>query len=330
LFAPAGRSPLHVVPTRGGERRQVTTLDTAGGEVQHADPSFLPDGRHFLYLSYGSVAGGALDPNGVFVGSLDGSTPARLLLAGATQASYASGHLLFVMGGTLLAQPFDTERLALHGNPSPLVEDVRLSAAGATGAAAGYSVSENGVLAYQAALRTQSHPVWFDREGERGAALAAPADYGDMALSPDGARFAVSVVDATRATRDLWLYDTDGGPGQRLTADPGDEFAPVWSPDGTQLLFSAARGGLVDLYLNDLALAVDPEPLEVDTLGQGRFATDWSRDNRFFMYIAGGRAIAASDLWVAPVESPRQARPLLDSPFVETHGRVAPAGDWGV
>jgi Tol biopolymer transport system component len=136
------------------------------------------------------------------------------------------------------------------------------------------------------------------------------------------------VADPARSTRDLWLYETHGGPGQRLTTEPEDEFAPVWSPDGTRVLFSAARKGLVNLYVTDLSIPADPSPLDVDTLGQGRFATDWSRDNRFFLYIAGGRAIATSDLWVAPVASPRQARPLMNSRFVETHGRVAPTGGW--
>jgi Tol biopolymer transport system component len=137
LFTPAGRSPLYVVPASGGTSRQITTLDTANGEVQHSYPSFLPDGRHFLYFSYGSLTAGALAPRGVFVGSLDGSEPARQLLAGVTQARFASSHLLFVQGGTLMAQPFDPERLALRGRPVALVEDVKLSTAGATGAAAG-------------------------------------------------------------------------------------------------------------------------------------------------------------------------------------------------
>lgn len=63
--------------------------------------------------------------------------------------------------------------------------------------------------------------------------------------------------------------------------------------------------------VNELRLAVDPSPFHVDTLGQGRLATDWSRDDRFFVYVGGGRAIATSDLWVAPVASPEEARPML-------------------
>jgi Tol biopolymer transport system component len=330
LFTPAGRRPLYVVSASGGAPVQVTMLDSASGEVQHTDPSFLPDGRHFLYLSHGSRTGGALDPRGAFVASLDGSTPPRLLLAGVSQARYASGHLLFVLRGTLMAQRFDTDRLALSGSPFPLVEDVRLSAAGATGAAAGYSVSDNGVLAYQAAVRTQSRPVWFDRFGSPAAAIAGAADYGDLALSPDGSRVALSVVDPARSTWDLWLYDSNGGPGQRITSQPLDEFAPVWSPDGRRLLYSAFINGFVDLYISDLGVAGDPVRLATDTLGQGRFATDWSRDDRFFVYIAGGRAIATSDLWVAPVADPAEARALMNSPFIETHARVAPTGDWFV
>jgi Tol biopolymer transport system component len=330
LFAPARSSPLYVVPASGGAATPATRLDPASGEVQHGYPAFLPDGRHFLYFSIGSLSGGVLDPGGVYLGSLDAAEPARLLLPGATQARYANGHVLFVQNGTLMAQPFEIKSMELRGTPLPLVEDVKLSTAGATGATAAFSVSDNGVLAYQAALRTESRPVSFDRAGRQLAALAAPADYSEVALSPDGARLAVSVSDPARSTRDLWLYDMDGGRGQRLTFDPGDEFAPAWSPDGTRLLFSSVTKGLVNLHIKDVNNASDPLPLEVDNLGLGRYAADWSRDGRYIMYIGGGRAIARSDLWVAPLASPREARALLDSTFVETHGRFAPRGRWFV
>ena len=328
LFAPASRSPLYAVPASGGPPAQITTLDTASGEVQHSEPEFLPDGRHFLFVSYGTLTGGALDVRGVFVGSLDASTPPRLLVAGATQGRYANGHLLVVQGGTLMAQPFDLTALALGGAPQPLAEDVRLSTAGATGAAAGFSASDTGVLAYQAALRTESRPILFDRAGTALAELAPPADYGDVALSPDGSSLAVSVLDPARSTRDLWLYDTEGGSGQRLTSDPDDEFAPVWSPDGTRLLFSGRRNGLVDLFIKDMRSAADPMRFDADTVGQGRFATDWSRDGRFLMYIGGGRAIARSHLWVAPAGSSGQGRALLEAAFIQTHGHLGPSGDW--
>ena len=330
LFSPAPSSPLHVVPASGGQPVAATRLDTASGEAQHGYPAFLPDGRHFLYFSMGSVSGGALDPRGVYLGSLDDDGKARLLLTGATQARYANGHLLFVQNGTLTAQPFDTERMELHGAPFPMVEDLKLFTGGATGATAVFSVSDNGVLVYQAALRTESRLVAFDRAGTELGRVTAPADYADVALSPDGDRVAVSMRDPAGSTRDLWMYDVHGGRGQRLTFGPNDEFAPVWSPDGTRLLFSSMTRSGVDLHIKDVNSAGDPVRLEVDTLGFGRFAADWSRDGRHIMYIGGGRAIARSDLWVAPVASARSARALLESAFVETHGRFAPGGRWFV
>jgi Tol biopolymer transport system component len=160
------------------------------------------------------------------------------------------------------------------------------------------------------------------------AALAAAGDYGEVALSPDGRRFATSVTDPARSTRDLWMYDVEGGRGQRLTFDPGDEFAPQWSPDGGRMLFSALSKSLVSLFIKDMRTTGDPVPLDVDNLGLGRYAADWSRDGRYIVYVGGGRAISRSDLWVAPMAAPREARALLDSPFVETHGRIAPGGWW--
>jgi serine/threonine protein kinase len=328
LFAPAPTSPLYIVPASGGVPAPATSLDTASGEVQHGSPAFLPDGRHFLYSSVGSLTGGVLEQRGIYLGSLDAAEPPRLLLPGTTQARYASRHILFVQNGTLMAQPFDVQSRELRGAPLPLVEDVKLATAGATGPTAAFSVSDDGVLAYQAAVRTESRPVVFDRRGRQLAALAAPADYSEVALSPDGLRLAVSITDPARSTRDLWLYDVNGGRGQRITFDPGDEFAPVWSPDGARLLFSSLTKSLVNLHIKDVMTASNPVPIEVDALGLGRFAADWSRDGHNIMYIGGGRAISRSDLWVAPVATPREARALLDSPFVETHGRFAPDGGW--
>jgi Tol biopolymer transport system component len=326
LLALAPSSPLHVVPASGGVPAPVTSLDTANGEVQHGHPAFLPDGRHFLYFSVGSLSG-VLDPRGVHLGSLDSAETAKLLLPGATQARYAGRHILFIQNGRLMAQAFDVGSLSLRGAAMPLVEDVKLDTVGATGLTAAFSVSDD-VLAYQSAVRTESQPVVFDRMGRQLVALAAPGDYGDVALSPDGMRLVVSMTDPARSTSDLWLYDVDTSRGQRISFDPGDEFAPVWSPDGVRLLYSSLAKSLVTLHIKEMTKASEPMPFEVDNLGLGRFAADWSRDGRHVMYIGGGRAISRSDLWVAPVATPRQARALLDSPFVETHGRFAPNGRW--
>jgi Tol biopolymer transport system component len=328
LFAPGASSPLHRVTASGGEPIPVTSLNAADGEVQHAYPSFLPDGQHFFYLGLGTRAGGALDPRGVYIASLTAGEPAKLLLPGATLARYASGRVLFIRGGRLWAQPFDPDRRELRGVPVSLAEQVSLFTAGATGVTGVFSVSDGGVLAYQTESPTLSQPIWFDRTGRRMASLGAPGDYGDVALSPDGSRLAVSLMAPESTTRDLWLFDTPAGGGQRFTFEPGDEFAPVWSPDATRILFSALSNGSVQLFVKNADGVAGARSLGVDPLGLGRFATDWSRDGRLAMYIGGGRAINRSDLWTMPVEGEPAAAPLVDSAFVETHGRFSPDGQW--
>jgi serine/threonine protein kinase len=327
LFAPQPQSPLAVIPASGGALAPATTLDKDNGEVQHGSPAFLPDGRHFLFFSLGSKSGGMLDPVGIYAGSVDDPRERQLLLPGATVARYASGRLLFVKNGILMAQPFDAERRTLSGAPVPIVEDVKAPASGATGGA-NFTVSDNGVLAYQSGVKSESRPVWLDRDGQQLGAIGPPGDYGDVVLSPDGSRLAVSAVDPAASTRDLWVYDASGGGGRRVTFDPGDEFAPVWSPDGTRLLFSAMANGLVNLQMKEVMGTGDPVAVKVDSLGLGRFAADWSRDGRYLLYVAGGRIISRSDLWSAPVARPQDARPLVNSSFVETQVRLSPDGRW--
>ena len=244
LFAPAGSSPLYRVPASGGEPTPVTTLDKASGEVQHSYPAFLPDGRHFLYSSVGSRTGGALDPRG--------RLPWIPGCGGAREAAAARAPPRPDMRTAMCCS--STEREVdgaavrrrrgrnCRGAPFPLVEHIKVSTAGATGVTGAFSVSEQ-----RRARLSNGSPPHRSRPGSTGTAgnsarSAASADYGDVALSPNGATLAVSIIGPARSTRDLWLYDVDGGRGQRLTTStPADEFAPVWSPDGKRLLFSVAQ-----------------------------------------------------------------------------------------
>ena len=122
ILEPKRRDSLHaegqlaIVPRLGPlrRRRSRTTLIEEAGEVQHSHPFFLPDDRHFLYFVVGSK-GGRTVPRGVYVSALDANAPGKLLVENATNAKYANGHLVFLRAGTLLAQPFDTERLELRG-----------------------------------------------------------------------------------------------------------------------------------------------------------------------------------------------------------------------
>ena len=325
LFTPAGNAPLHQVSSSsGGDSTAATTLDTAAGHVQHAQPSFLPDGRHFLYSAVGSLQGGATTPTGVYVGRLGEPSFAQLLVANASQPAYAGGRLLFVRSGTLLAQPFDAARLVLEGTPVPIMERVLTSASGG-GIGGAYSVS-NDVLVYQTTAAVGSQLAWLDRRGTEVGRLGEQADWVDVALSPDGTRAASSRADPVLGTRDIWTFDVKRGIGERFTWGPTDEFAPVWAPDSRRLVFSSLREGRVDLY--EKSQATGPEQRIPDEgLALGKFAADWSPDGESVLFIAGGRTIARSDIMLLPARG-GAARAFVDTSLVETQARFSGDGRW--
>ena len=318
---------MYRVPAAGGTPEPATTLDAAAGDVQHWFPFFLPDGRHFLYFVVGSKARGVADPRAVYLGSLNPGEPARLLIEGGSNAKYANGHLIYIRDGTLMAQRFDPDRLELKGDAAPLVEQVQIAGLVTTGVAGAFTVSDTGVLAYQTGSTVLSQLAWLDREGKEAGKVGEPADYADLALSPDGARAAVSVMDPGTGTRDIWLFDLARGLRQRVTFDPGDDIAPAWSkPEADRLIFSSRRQGSTHLYETPLRGAGGDALLFEDNLG--KYASSVSPDGGFLAYVGGGGIIRRSDIWVLPLAGDRQAFPLLESPFVESQPQFSPDGQW--
>ena len=242
LFTPANDSGIFRVAAAGGTPTPTTTLDTKSGELWHAYPFFLPDGRHFLYAAAGDST------SGVHVGSLDSPDHTRLLDSFAN-AQYASGFLVFPRAGTLMAQPFDATRLALSGEARPVAEQLRLAGdewvLPPTGTLAAFAVSDTGVLVFDAS-RT-SRFVWFDRAGRQTGTLGDPARYKSMVhFSPDGSQAAVVATDSQEADN-VFLFDVARGIRTPLTVS-GHVLASIWSHDGRRVVFSSNRKGHLDLY----------------------------------------------------------------------------------
>jgi hypothetical protein len=173
LFAPRQNGPLYRVAARGGTPIQATTLDTAHGETAHRHPCFLPDGRHFLYLAINRSE----ERTGIWVGSLD-SSERRFLVRTPAKAVFAQpATLLYTQGHTLFAQPFDADSLALAGEPVPLADDVDVNVGYG---AAGFAVSETGVLVYRPQLSSKSRGVLaVVRDWPRLRSLSKPVSVGE-------------------------------------------------------------------------------------------------------------------------------------------------------
>jgi hypothetical protein len=325
LFTPRGNSPLFRVSAASGAAVAATTLVEATGDVQHSFPSFLPDGRHFLFFVVGGT-GGQIVPRGVYLGSLDRDTAIRPLLEGASNAQYANGHLIFIRDGVLFAQPFDPERLQLHGESVPLVTQVQTLDRSVSDVTGAFTVSQTGVLAYQSVSRFLTQLTWFDRQGNLLSTIGERGDYTDVALSPDGSRVATSVMNPEHGTRDLWTFDVARGTGERLTFGPADDFGPNWSPDGSRIFFSSHREGNVHLYEKASSGSMTETAIREDDLG--KFNPHPSPDGRHLIYVAGGGIIARSDIWVLARSSEADARPFVETPFIESQPQFSPDGRW--
>jgi len=258
LFA-GSVGPILRVSAGGGEPKPATTLDKSRQDVRHMGPGFLPDGRHFLFRARGLQPAGAA----VFVASLDGPEVQQVVSADSAAVYAPPGQLLYVRGGTLMAQPFDAERRRLSGDASAVAEQI---APFATDWHA-FSVSGSRVLAYRTGTTlTQSQLAWFDRTGRRLGTPGEPADYTNPALSHDGKRVAVGRRDPKTMTRDIWLFEVERETASRVTFDPADDLNPVFSPDGARILFTSDRKGNRDIYWKAATGVGEDEPvLETET-----------------------------------------------------------------
>jgi Tol biopolymer transport system component len=317
IFAPDGQGPLVRLSETGGAVTPVTTLDEKRGERAHVLPQFLPDGRHFLYLAR------AREPNGgAYVGSLDSPATTRLQTTNQKLVHAATGHLLFLRDGALMAQPFDARSQSASGEPMLLIESVAFST---TNGRAAFSVSDNGVLAYRTSgIPATSQLVWVDRSGRKLATVGAPGDYQNFRLSPDDAFLAAEAHDLRTGAGDLWLFDLKRGSSARLTVDGTHNNAAVFSPDGSRIVFASRSDGVPNLHL----IAANGGAADEQLLppGPARLPNDWSSDARSILFEQTDPKTRA-DLWVLALPD-RKTVPFLQTPFVEASGQFSPDGKW--
>ena len=209
LFARDQLGGLYRVPASGGVASPATKLDRSTGELTHTYPTFLPDGRHFLY----SATGADIENSWIKMGALD-SADSQPLVKVNSNAAYVSvatgGYLVFARDETLLAESFDVRRLAIVGDPVPVTDELvsHPRSAPTLASAADFSVSGNGILAYRASSGfDQRQLVWVNRTGRSIDSIRAPGGYDHVELSPDGKRIAVDRVDQQSGQSDIWLLD---------------------------------------------------------------------------------------------------------------------------
>ncbi|HEX5430505.1 MAG TPA: protein kinase [Bryobacteraceae bacterium] len=327
LFDLLAGGPLWRVSGSGGVPTAATSVDTARGYQGDAHPSFLPDGKHFLYFRRGSP-----DVEGIYVGSLDAQPseqPKQRLLANDLAASYANGYLFFMRGNTLMAQPFDARNFKLTGEPIPAAEHVERTTVGV----GLFSISAAGILAYREGGSNETFQLtWLDRQGKAAGTAGQAGPEQGIALSTDETRAAFRGAAAVREPADIWTLDFARGVRTRLTFRDSTITFPVWSPDGSQIAFSAgeAGGNLVpDTLFEKESSGAGSEKELYKRAGEIMVPTSWSHDGRFLLYYTVGTK-AGFDLWVLPVTNGGDSKPvlLLGTRFNEAFGAFSPDMRW--
>jgi serine/threonine protein kinase/Tol biopolymer transport system component len=308
---------INRVAAGGGTPTPVLKLDESRKELAQAWPSFLPDGRHFLYQSWN----GRSDDSAIYVSSIDGSDRKLLLKADSSPLYAPPGYLLFARDTTLMAQSFNPAQFQLSGEPFPVAEQVVYNGSNSFSQV---SISEAGVIVFLTSSVSDRQLIWFDRSGKELGAVGPPAAYNDIVLSPDGKK--VAIQSEVGGNFDIWLMDVARGVPSRFTFDSATEDNPVWSPDGRTVVFSSGPEGSFELYKKVSSGAGNSEPLLKS--GSGSEATDWSGDGRFILYN-GFHSTTASDVWVLPLLTvDTKPYALLQIEFEEGQGHFSPDGRW--
>jgi eukaryotic-like serine/threonine-protein kinase len=312
-----GEDGLYRVTGAGGEVARLTIREESGRECESPFfPHFLPDGRRFLFVS------GGLDSGRVYLGSLDSPEAARPLAGvSLSRAEFVPpGYLISVRENTLLAQRFDEKQASVRGEPIAIAENVAPFGID-------FSGSQNGVLVYRKADVAPWRLAWFDSTGRDLGSIGDAGDYHEPRISTDGQRFAVALNSASgRST--IWIYQVPQMTRTRLM--PENEaycFSPVWSPDGQEIVLSAASGAPPNL----VRARLDGGDAEVvlPAKGHAQFVCDWSADGRTLLYAERDPKTGV-DIWALPMTGTGVGDPvpILQTRFWEGPARFSPDSRW--
>jgi Tol biopolymer transport system component len=310
LFASVQGEEIFSVPASGGTPVSVLKRDPTAGEDRIPWPSFLPDGRHFLYVSSHSPEKGV-----VMLRAPDGTS--REVMGVRSNAVYVEpGFLIYGQDGVVLARRFDPKTGQVSGEPVALAEGVtHFAGTGLTQ----FSASRTGALVVHSGT-SLSRVLQFDRLGRIVAEVRGPSPYQGLRLSRDGRELFVDRTDPTTSRMDIWRIDLDRGGESRITSEIAAALEPAFAPDGT-MIYSAARKGPPTLYRRPPA---GPEELFVPQSPGMQGDAHISTDGRWLIY-AQRTARGNFDLMTVSMAD-RSVIPFHQSDADQSGGRFSPDG----
>ena len=323
LFAPSDRDPIHRVSASGGQSVAVTELGSS--EYTHRWPSFLPDGKHYLFLA--QTATTAQERGRIYISTLGAKTRKEILTTNSPVLYSTSGHLVFVREQSLLAQRFDAETFELLGDAFPVADRVQYfgNTAWAT-----VSVDAHGTIAYQATTANAvSQLVWFDRGGKPLGTLSTVGELTNPRLSRKGDRVAYEILDSDAGTSDIWIYDLTRNIPTRFTFEPARENTAVWTPDDATIIYSSEVPNRTSRnVVRKVSTGAGREELLFTGDAAVLTTVDISPDQRFLTFNrVQFKSRTMNDLWIFSFAE-RKATPFLQTRFQDLGGFFSPDGKW--
>jgi Tol biopolymer transport system component len=317
VFDGDAEDPLRRVSASGGLVREEVIPDDIPGSPTVGWPEFLPDGRRFVYISESSDGIGT-----IMLHTLDSKDDVALTVADSRVQYAEPGFLIYVLDGMLVAHPFDAEAGELTGEPMPLADNIGATAVGL----ADFSASNDGTLAYRSGESGGRQLRWYNREGLAQEEIAEENEFRAYRLAPDGRRAAVQIYDPDAGNSDIWIHDLERGVASRFTFDAGPDYAPVWTADGDNLIYTSRSEDIFRLVQkNSSGAGASVVVLESD--GHNLFAGDISRDGKWLSYMIE-KPDTNWDIWAMRLDGSEEPFPLVQSEFIEVRPTFSPNGLW--
>jgi serine/threonine-protein kinase len=323
---PGFGSLVRVAARPGAIPKPFTVLDTARGEFAHLWPDVLPNGKGVLFTIIFSGKKAVQGKTSYYIAVADiPSGKHHVLVSDAVYGRYtASGHLLYVTTNrTLMVVPFDQNSMKVTGEPTALIEGMRLSPTRSPDLA----VSNTGTLVYvTSTANVQQELVWLTRDGKAQSIDSDwPGYFAFPALSPDGKRLAVAMY-LSPETPDIWIKQLDRGPSSKLTLEGSRNDYPTWTPDGRSVTFSSNAGGSGDLWTKQ----ADGSAQAVLQFHEGRglYGARWSPDRKWLVFVTSVGARGSGDILGIRPGIDTVAVPLVATKFTEVSPALSPDGRW--
>jgi serine/threonine-protein kinase len=317
IFSETGS--LWQVRASGGEPEKLIPTKDHPNEEQgdYCWPHHLADGKAILFTIIKS-------PQDMRIALLNLETrKEQVLIDKGTKPHYIpTGHLVYSWENDILAARFDIAHFKVIGPSIPITQDVL---APLWYGQALFSVSETGTLAYVPETTAGSMTLaWMEQSGKMEPLPLQPARYGCPRISPDGKRILFTRLDRKNK---IWIYDLERQTLRRLMDEDGDEWLPVWTPDGERVAFNSTRQGSVQGRMYWKSVEGDEPPERLVEEENWPCPHSFSPDGKLLAF----RMISEEtgyDIWMLPMDGKKKPWAYLQTKAFESWPKFSPNGKW--